>query len=87
MIIVWTNTRNKHYGCLTYVYIWNGASIDVSGAMARYIDTGFGHDFHGDWIEAVRLDAGGIRLEAIGFEVPGPAFGHLAATGVAGTKK
>ena len=38
-------------------------------------------------IEAVRFDAGRIGFEAVGFQVPGPAFGHLATAGIARAKK
>jgi len=60
---------------------------DVFGVVGGDIHAGFGHDADGAGIEAVGFDAGGIGVNAIGLEMARPAFGHLAAAGVAGAKK
>ena len=55
--------------------------------MAGDVDARFGHDADRVGIQAVRLDAGGVRLDDVALEMPGPPFGHLAAAGVAGAQE
>jgi len=64
-----------------------GERVDVLGLAAGDIDAGFGHCPHGSGVHAVGIDAGGIRLDHVALEESGPAFGHLAAAGIASAEK
>jgi len=61
--------------------------VKVFRAVAGDIDPGLGHDLDGDWVETMNFDPGGPDFDPVALEGPGPAFGHLAAAGVAGAEK
>ena len=57
------------------------------GPLARYIDAHFSHDANGIGMQSVGFDSSRIGLEQAALQPASPSFGHLATTGVAGTKK
>ena len=60
---------------------------DRLGFVSGDVHAGFGHDLHGAGVQAVDFEAGGEGLDPVAFQRAGPAFGHLAAAGVAGAKE
>jgi len=60
-----------------------GQFIDVPGSLAADVHARLGHDPDGEGIQAVGLDAGGMRLDGVAPQLPGEPFRHLAAAGVA----
>ena len=64
-----------------------GQLVDVLRALARDVDARLGHDLHGVADSAVGRDAGRVGLDHVALQVPRPAFGHLAAAGVAGAEE
>lgn len=60
---------------------------DCLGVLAGDVYARFRHDLDGMRIHSVLREAGGIRLDNLRFQMPRPAFRHLAATGVAGAEK
>jgi len=57
------------------------------GSLAGYIDAHLGHDTNGIWMQSVGFDPSRVGLNQTGLQSTHPSFGHLAAAGVAGTKK
>ena len=51
--------------------------------MLRDIDPGLGHHFNGIRIHRVFVYPRRVYVQGITPQVPGPAFSHLAATGIA----
>ena len=45
-------------------------------------NTDFLHRLHGEWLEAVRLDPGAVRLEPVVLHVAQESLGHLTSGGV-----
>jgi hypothetical protein len=61
--------------------------IDMFGAMAGNIHTCLSHDADSIGIKAVGFDPGRVGFDEVGLEGARPAFGHLAAAGIAGAQE
>ena len=55
--------------------------------MAGDVEADFGHGFDGQEVEPTRMGTGGIGLDYVGLQVPGPSFGYLALAGVSGAQE
>jgi hypothetical protein len=64
-----------------------GQLLDQRGLLVADIHPGLRHDPDGIRIEPMLDHPGGIGRINSSVQVPGPAFGHLAAAGVPGTEK
>ena len=60
--------------------------IEMFGDLSGNIDPDLGHDLDGPGVDSMRFDSGGIGIDGIALQMPGPTFRHLAPARIPGAQ-